>query len=257
MNQFQELFRYKYLLYVLVARDIKKKYRRSVLGVLWSMLNPLLMMIITSMVFSTLFRFDIPNYVLYLLAGQVLFTFFSESTSFAMGSILENGALIRKVYVPKYMFPLARVVSSCVNLLFTFPAILVMMCYTGQYPDISFVFIIVPIALFLLFCFGVGMILAAGVVYFRDLFHLYGVLLTALNYATPIFYPESIVPEAYKFLMTYNPLYYYLQAFRNMIYKGTLPDLQLLLICAGMSISVLILGTLIFQKAKKQFILYV
>lgn len=257
MAVFRELFQYKYLLYSLVIRDIKKKYRRSVLGLLWSMLNPLLMMMITSMVFSTLFRFDVPNYILYLLIGQVVFAFYAEATNFAMGSILENGGLIKKVYVPKYMFPLARVVSSCVNLIFTLPAIVFMMCYTGQYPGIQIFFIIVPIVLMLLFCLGVGLALSAAVVYFRDLYHLYGVLITALNYATPIFYPESIVPETYKFLLLFNPLYYYLKAFRYLVYKGELPNNQLLLICTGMSIIAVIIGAIVFQKAKRQFVLYV
>ena len=127
----QNLYNYKYLILVLIERDIKKKYRRSILGVLWSLLNPLMMMSITAMVFSTLFRFDIPNYVLYLLVGQVVFTFYVESTNFALGSIMENGSLIKKVSVPKYLFPMSRVLSSCVNLLFTLPDVLIIMLYSG------------------------------------------------------------------------------------------------------------------------------
>ena len=111
----QEIYHYRYLLRELVLRDIRKKYRRSVLGVLWSILNPLLMMSVTAMVFSTLFRFSIENYPLYLLVGQIMFNFFSESTTFAMTSVLENGSLLKKIYVPKYLFPLSRVISSCIN----------------------------------------------------------------------------------------------------------------------------------------------
>ncbi|WP_302163364.1 ABC transporter permease, partial [Veillonella seminalis] len=128
----QDLIKYRNLIEELVIRDIKKKYRRSVLGILWSMLNPILMMLITAMVFSNLFRFDIKNFALYLLTGQIIFTFYAEATNFAMGSILENGALIKKVYIPKYLFPLSRVASSGVNLCFTLPAMLVIMLYTGQ-----------------------------------------------------------------------------------------------------------------------------
>ncbi|WP_037368662.1 ABC transporter permease [Selenomonas ruminantium] len=250
-------YKYKYLLYVLVMRDIKKKYRRSVLGVVWSMLNPLLMMIITAMVFSTLFRFNVENYVLYLLIGQVTFTFFSESTNFAMGSILENGSLIKKVYVPKYLFPFSRVVSSCVNLLFTIPAIIIMMVYTGQIPDWHIITFLLPLLLMLIFCLGVGLILSAGVVYFRDMFHLYGVVLTGLNYATPIFYPEQIVPQEYRFLLDYNPLYYFVRSFREVLYSGGMPSWDNTLLCLVMAITTLVAGVVIFRRAQNHFILYI
>lgn len=257
LNSIKSLYKYKYLLYTLVIRDIKKKYRRSILGVVWSMLNPLLMMIITAMVFSTLFRFDIENYVLYLLIGQVVFTFYSESTNFAMGSILENSSLIKKVYVPKYLFPFSRVMSSCVNLLFTVPAILIMMIYTGQYPTWRIISFVVPLFLMLMFCLGIGLILAACVVYFRDMFHLYGVLLTALNYATPIFYPEKIVPQQFRFLLDCNPLYYYVSSFRQVLYSGGLPEVHTTMICFFMAVVALVTGTLIFRKLQNHFILYV
>lgn len=254
---FRDFQKYKYLVYVLVVRDIKKKYRRSVLGIFWSLLNPLMMMVITAMVFSTLFRFDIENYILYLLVGQVMFSFFSEATTFSMGSILENSSLLKKVYVPKYMFPLSRVLSSCVNLFLTIPAVLIMMLYTGQFPTWRVFSFVIPLFLLLIFCLGIGLVLAASVVYFRDVFHLYGVVLTALNYATPIFYPEKIVPPEYQFLMFYNPLYYYVHAFREVLYSGGLSSIALLGPCAVLSAVALIVGILIFRKAQNQFILYV
>ena len=253
----QNFYKYKYLLYVLVVRDIKKKYRRSVLGVVWSMLNPLLMMVITAMVFSTLFRFNVENYVLYLLVGQVTFTFFSEATNFAMGSILENSSLIKKVYVPKYLFPFSRVLSGCVNLLFTIPAILVMMIYTGQIPSLQIISFIFPLLLMLMFCLGVGLLLSAGVVYFRDIHHLYGVLLSALSYATPIFYPEQIVPDKYRFLLDYNPLYYFVKGFREVLFSGSLPSIDTLISCTVMSIVALIVGVVVFKRAQNHFILYI
>lgn len=256
MNIFRNLIKYRYLIRVLVTRDIKIKYRRSVFGVLWSILNPLLMMIITSMVFSTLFRFDLPNYILYLLVGQVVFTFFSESTNFAMWSILGNASLLKKVYVPKYLFPLSRVLSSCVNLIFTIPAVVVMMVYTGASISYSLMSMLFPILSLLIFCIGVGLALSALVVYFRDIAHFYGVLLTGLNYATPIFYPEAIVPEEYKVLLFFNPLYYYLKMFRQVIWQGNIPDMQLMLLCSFMSLFALLIGGVVFKRAQNQFILY-
>lgn len=253
----ESLYRYKYLLYILVTRDIKKKYRRSVLGVLWSLLNPLMMMVITAMVFSTVFRFAVDNYVLYLIVGQVVFTFYTESTSFAMGSILENSSLIKKVYVPKYLFPFSRVTSSCVNLLFTFPAIFFIMLYTGVWPSWRTFSVVVPLVLMLVFCLGVGLVLSACVVYFRDLFHLYGVLLTALNYATPVFYPAQIVPDRYHWLLTLNPLYHFVTAFREVLYEGSLPHADTLLACTGLAVAAIVLGVLIFRRAQNHFILYI
>ncbi len=250
-------YKYKYLLYVLVERDIKTKYRRSILGVLWSLLNPLLMMIITAMVFSTLFRFAIENYILYLLVGQVVFTFFSESTNFAMGSIIQNSSLIKKVYVPKYLFPTSRVMSSCVNFLFTIPAIIVMMIYTGQIPTISIFTLVIPLFLMLMFCLGIALILSVCAVYFRDIYHLYGVFLTASSYATPIFYPASIVPDEYKWILTINPLYYFVSSFREVVYSGGIPSFDTTIICFIISIISLILGIFIFRKTQNQFILYI
>lgn len=251
------LYKYKFLIYQLVERDIKKKYRRSVLGILWSLLNPFLMMVITAMVFSTLFRFNVENYILYLLVGQVFFTFFAEATNFAMGSILENASLIKKIYVPKYLFPISRVVSSCVNFLFTLPAILIIMCYTGQYPSWRIISFIIPLALMLFFCIGVGLFLSSFVVKFRDLYHLYGVVITALSYATPIFYPMQIIPKEYNFLLYYNPLYYFLTLFREVLYQGLLPEWHTLMICLAFTVGALVVGGFTFRRLQNEFILYV
>ncbi len=258
MNNFiLELYKYRFLIHELVIRDIKKKYRRSVLGILWSILNPLLMMTVTAMVFSTLFRFDIKNYPLYLLVGQILFTFYSESTSFAMSSIIDNSGLIRKIYIPKYLFPLSRVVSSGVNLLFTLPALLIIILATGQPLSWRMLTFVIPLALFFIFCLGMGLILTTMAVYFRDMFHLYGVLLNLLSYATPIFYPESIVPAKFSFLLKLNPLYYFFKAVRQALYENMLPDLHLLMYCGILAACAILLGTLVFRKFQNHFILYI
>ena len=253
----EELYKYKYLIQELVGRDIKKKYRRSVLGVVWSILNPLLMMIVTAMVFSTLFRFDIQNYPLYLLTGQVLFTFYAESTNFAMSSIIENGGLIRKIYIPKYLFPLSRVISSCVNLFFTFPALILIILATGKPFTLAMLSFVIPLALFFIFCLGVGLILSTMAVYFRDMFHLYGVLINLLSYATPIFYPEKIVPEQFILLLKLNPLYYFFKAFRMAVYDGVLPTAPLLFHCSIIAVVAFVIGCYVFKKYQNHFILYI
>jgi ABC-2 type transporter len=220
------------------------------------MLNPLLTMLITAMVFSNLFRFQIDNFALYLLTGQLIFTFYSEATSFAMGSILENGSLIKKVYVPKYLFPISRVSSSAVNLLFSLPAMLAIMLYTDHEITITLVACIVPLILLYFFCIGIGLFISALAVYFRDIFHLYGVLITVLNYATPIFYPVNIIPEEYKFVVEYNPLYYFLSAFREVAYNNTLPSIELLSICTLFSVGALVVGAYYFNKKQNTFVMY-
>ena len=252
-----QLYNYRDLLIELVKRDIKKKYRRSVLGILWSMLNPFFTMLIMTMVFSNFFRFSITNFPLYLLTGQLMFNFYGEATNTSMESILENSSLIKKVYVPKYIFPLAKVLSSCVNFILSLPGLVLLLFITAT--DIKWIMVlsIIPIIYLLIFCCGVGLILSTVAVYFRDMFHLYSVLLTALSYLTPLFYPKEIIPEKYVFLLNFNPLYYFVTMFREIMYYGRLPELNNHLICIIISGIALILGIIIFFKNQKQFILHI
>lgn len=157
----QHFIQYKPLLYELVARDLKVKYRRSFLGYVWSLLNPLLMMCVMTLVFSYVFRFDIPNYPLYLITGQTLWTFFNESTNMSMYSVLQNGALIKKVYIPKFIFPVSRVLSSFVTMSFSLIAILIVMVGTQSPFYWTILLFPIPLFLLLLFSMGVGMILSA------------------------------------------------------------------------------------------------
>lgn len=254
---FKNFFKYKGLLYELVKRDIKVKYRRSILGILWSILNPLLMMVVISVVFSQLFRFQIENYPIYLISGQIVYAFFAESTSMAMSSVFNNSALIKKVYIPKYIFPISQAISSFVNLLFSFVAIVVVMLVTNV--KITIVIGLLPISLFYLLAFsiGIGLILAAYTVFFRDLVHIYSVLLTAWYYLTPFIYPESIVPVQYQFLLKYNPLYYFVKHFREIVIYGQVPSMDLNIICFSISIGALLIGMYVFYRKQDEFILYV
>ena len=254
---FKELYKYRYLIVELVSRDIKKKYRRSILGVLWSLLNPLFIMIITAMIFSHLFRFDIENYPLYLLCGQIIFTFYNESTRFAMLSIIENGILLKKVYVLKYLFPTSRVVSSCVNLLFTLPALFLIIIVTSANFSLATFTFVIPLFFMLIFCLGVGLILSTLAVYFRDMVHLYNVFLSLLSYATPIFYPESIVPEQYSLILKLNPLYFYMKAFRQSVCEARIPETDLLMTCIAISVVTIFIGWRLFKKYQNNFVLYI
>ena len=252
----KNFLKYRFLLQELVIRDIKIKYRRSVLGILWSLLNPLLTMAVLSIVFSQLFRFDVPNYHLYILTGLVLFSFHSEATTGAMNAVLSNSGLIKKVYIPKYILVYAKTSSSLVNLLFSIIAVFIIMILSGV--DLTFVNLLFPLPLIYLFFFatGIGLILSSYTVFFRDLAHLYVVGLTAWMYLTPIIYPIEIIPQRYLFIVkTFNPLYYILQCFREIILYSKLPSLYLHLTCLGVAISFFMIGLYVFFKNQDRFIL--
>lgn len=248
---------YSPLMQELVKRDLKVKYRRSFLGYLWSLLNPLMMMCIMSFVFSSIFQSTVPNFPLYLICGQTLWSFFNESTSMAMHSVLQNGALIKKVYIPKIIFPLSRVLSSFVTMSFSLIAILIVMLFTQATIYWTVLLFWVPLTFLFSFCCGIGMILSALSVYFRDITHLYGVLMMAWMYATPIFYDAAVLPENVRGVLAWNPMYFYITFFRDVIVYGQVPSLDLWMICTACSIAVLSIGLVIFKKLQKNFILYI
>jgi len=247
--------RYGYLLRQLVSRDFKSKYKRSVLGVLWSFLNPLLTMLVQYIVFSTLFRGDIPNYPLYLLSGIVCFNFFSEATGMALTSIVGNSALITKVYVPKYIYPLSRVLSSSINLLMSLiPLMLVaLLTRTPLRPAI----LLLPIGLVCLvgFSLGVGLVLSTMMVFFRDTQFLWGVVSLLWMYATPVFYPESIIPAKFMLLYKCNPLYHIIRFIRIALIQGVSPEPKAYALCLIASFVPLLLGVLVFKKHQDKFVL--
>lgn len=202
---FHYLLNYMPLVQELVKRDLKVKYRRSFLGYLWSLLNPLLMMCVMSYVFSEIFQSTIPNFPLYLICGQTLWNFFNESTNMAMHSVLQNGALIKKVYIPKFIFPLSRVLSSFVTMSFSLIAILIVMLFTKATVYWTILLFWVPLLFLFIFCCGIGLVLSALSTYFRDITHLYGVLTLAWMYATPIFYDPAILPVDVRGTLEWNP----------------------------------------------------
>lgn len=252
---FDNFMRFKPLLTELVARDIKIKYRRSVLGVLWTLLNPLCMMIILSVVFSNIFKFDVENFPLYVLSGQVIFNFFNDATNSSMTSVLGAASLIKKVYIPKYLFVISRVFSSFINLMASFCALLMVMIATRVELHWEIVLAVVPLTMLIGFSLGIGLMLAALTVRFRDIMHLYSVFTTGLMYLTPVIYPMSILPKAIKFIVSLNPLTNYLIMFRDVVFNSTLPSLEGLLVGLLEMIMALVLGLWVFYKKQDEFIL--
>lgn len=253
----EHLKRFTPLVRQLVKRDLKVKYRRSILGYFWSLLNPLLSMCVMSYVFTAIFRSDIPNYPLYLICGQTLWNFFNEATNRAMFAIIENGQLIKKVYIPKFIFPLSRVFSSFVMMSFSLAAILVVMLFTRAPIHWTLLLFWVPLVFLFFFCCGVGMILASLATYFRDVTHLYGVLTLLWMYATPIFYDASVLPQNVQATLALNPMNHYISFFRSLILYGRLPAVNTWAICIGASVLAMAIGLAIFRKLQKHFILYI
>ncbi|PWJ48376.1 ABC transporter permease [Faecalicatena contorta] len=247
--------RFQPLLYELVARDVKIKYRKSAMGVLWTLLNPLMMMVILSVVFSNLFRFDIENYSLYLLAGQIIFNFYNESTSGAMTAILGNASLIKKVYIPKYLFVVSRITSSGINILSSFCALILVMVFTKSELHWTMFLAVIPLAYLFVFSLGIGLILAALTVRFRDVMHLYSVFVTALMYLTPVIYSISMLPKWVQFIVKLNPLTGILTIFRNVVIYNTIPSIQSFLVSGVTVIVTLGAGMWIFYKQQDSFIL--
>jgi lipopolysaccharide transport system permease protein len=242
----------------LVIRDLKIKYRRSFLGYLWSVLNPLFMMLVMVAVFSKIFRFDVPNYPVYLISGQVLFSFMSESTNNAMNSIVGSAALLKKIYVPKYIFSFSKVLSSLLSLLFSLAALFLVMLFTKS--PFYITLLLSPLVLLQLFIFslGFGLFLAQINVFFRDIQYIYSVIITAWMYATPIFYPESILSGRIGyFIKTFNPMYHYISQFRSLVLYGEIPQINNIIAGTAIAVCFLILGTWIFAKRQDDFILYI
>lgn len=247
----------RFILASLVSRDFKLKYRRSLLGVAWSILNPLLMMVVLSAVFSYMFRFNIENFPLYLILGTTLFTMMQNSSTTAMFSIIEASSLIKKVKVDKIVFPLEKVLFEILNFAISLIAVLLVMLWFRVFPDWNIVFL--PLLLFymVIFCTGLGMLLSALAVFFRDTVHLWGVLCTAWTYATPLFYPVDMLPEWMFRVMQFNPMYHYVTYFRDIAMWHVTPDLKINLLCLGFAVVQFVIGLVVFRKLQGRFILYV
>ena len=258
VGKFRRFFAFDELLKQLIIRDVKLKYRRSYLGYLWSILNPLMLMMVLVVIFSNLFRFDIPNFPLYLISGQFLFNFMTEATNMSVASITGNASLIKKTYVPKYIFTISKVGSSLVNLLFSLGALLLVMVFTDAEFSWNLLFFPVIILEVFIFSLGLGLWLAAITVFFRDIQYLWGVFVSMWMYLTPLFYPVSIIPEEYRELyQNANPMYGYVEQFRDIVLYAKFPQSDSILIGFASAILVLVLGAWYFNKKQDEFILYI
>lgn len=256
VNAMAAVKKYRFLIRQLVSRDFKIKYKRSILGVFWSFLNPLLTMAVQYVVFSNLFRWDVAHYQVYLIIGIVFFNFFSESTGMALGSIIGNAGLITKVYVPKYIYPLTRVLSSLVNLVISLIPLLIVTLVSGLVPTKAYLLVLFALTCLTVFCLGVGLLLAAAMVFFRDVQFLWGVLNMIWMYLTPIFYPVSILQDSIAWVLKVNPLYWFITFTRTCVMEGISPEPVVYVQCGLMALGTLLVGAVIFQKSQDRFVLY-
>lgn len=256
LGLFSTLGRFRHLLFLMVKRDFVTRYRRSILGILWSLLNPLLTMLVLTMVFSTIFRFDIEYYPLYLLSGQLIFNFFNESTTLAMGSVTGSANILKKVYVPRYVFPLSRILSSVVNLLFSFLAFMIVFIILGH--QWYWTMLLVPVAIIYIFIFalGIGMLLSALAVFFRDINYIYTIGTTLLMFLTPIFWPVSILEPRVYHLIYMNPMFHFVNYFREVALFGNVPGLWPNILCLTFAMAAFGVGLAVKIKQQDKYILY-
>jgi ABC-2 type transport system permease protein len=237
----------------LVKRDLKARYKRSVLGLVWTLLNPLLMMAVTTLVFSHLFRFAIEHFPVYMLSAYILWGFFSQGTLAASTSLLTSAGLSQRIYLPPALFPIATVNAAAVNLLLSLLPLLLLMAVSGVALTWSLAFVPIALALAILFTYGVALLLAAVSVFFHDMIHMYQVIIMAWMYLTPIFYPVDIVPEEWSFVFRLNPLFHLVQIFRDPIYAGVWPNPINVAAAAGYAFGTAALGWWYFERSRNDF----
>ena len=253
----QEVKDYKHVLYELTLKDLKVKYRGSMLGLVWSVLNPLLNMVVMTVVFSTLFRNDIEYFPVYYLSGYLIFTLNQEGSTEAMFSMHYAAPLLRKVYIPKYVFPVSKIITAIINLAFSLIAMFLIMLITRA-PFHFTIFLLPVLVVYLsIFTTGLGLLLSALAARFRDVTYLYSVAMMAWSFLTPIFYPLEMLPQVVQFLQNFNPMFHYVNFSRNIILYGTPPSLTLHLFCIGCGLIMLAIGSRVFAKMQDSFIYYV
>ena len=253
VTEFLALIHYRELVRQMISRSIKTRYKRSALGVIWTMLNPLLTMLVLTIVFSTLFRFQIEHYPVYILSGLLAWNFFASTTNLAMGEMLWSGDLLKRIYLPKAIFVVSTTGSGLVNMGLSMVPLLIIMLITRTPITSSMLILPVSILALTIFAMGVGFILSTIVVYFQDIMPIYEVVLMMGMYATPIIYPPEIIPERFQFITKLNPVYYFVRFFQEPIFKGQIPSLETWITTFLIAIFTLIVGWYIFTRKVSEY----
>lgn len=253
MNFFKRLFNYRELLKTNVKKEVRGKYKKSFLGVLWSFLNPLLQIAVYAIVFPIILKNTQENYLIFLCVALIPWTFFTNTIIQSASTVIANGNIVKKVYFPREILPISVTTSNAINFMISTVIILIFILFSGI--GFSWYMIFYPLILITQYFLqlGISFIISSVTVYFRDLEHLIGVFLQLLFYATPIVYAANTIPEDFQFILKLNPMAYIIDAYRSVFYYQTIPNIQNLLLLLLGSILFTIIGYLIFSKLQKGF----
>ncbi len=255
-NQITQLKRHKFLFEELVKRDFKKKYKRTALGMIWSLISPLMQLLIMSIVFTNFFGREKPHYTIYLFAGNLTYSFFKDSTYGGMSSLMANAGIITKINLPKYMFLLSKNVASLINFGLTLVIFFIFTAVDGIAFHPRFLMLVYPVVTLILFNIGCGFILSALFVIFKDIQYLYDIFTLMLMYLSAIFYYTDDYSETVQKLFYLNPLYVYITYIRNIVIDGYIPAWPAHLLCLVYALGALGIGALIYKKYNYKFLYY-
>lgn len=253
----REIYRYRELIWALALKELRIRYKRSSLGFLWALLNPLLMMLILTAVFSTVMRIPVRDYAVFLISALLPWTFFSQALTYSAESIVGNGELLKKVAVPKSVFPIAAILSNSINFVLSLLPLIVILSLLRFPFHGTWAFLPVPFLALIFFTMGCGFIFAAANVYFRDVSHIVQLLLSAWFYLSPVIYSLDFVPARFQPFFRLNPMFYLLNDFRDLIYYGALPSWAAISASLGIGAVVLALGYAVFARYQDSFVFYV
>lgn len=253
-NKLKELEKHRFLFEELVRRDFKQKYKRTILGMGWSILSPLLTLLVMKLVFTYFFGRTIAHYTTYLFCGNLLFSYFMESTNGGMNSLLGNAAIFTKVNVPKYLFLFSKNVSSFINFMLVMLVFFIFVYFDNISFSPRFFMLLYPVGCLVVFNLGVGMILSALFVFFRDIKYLYDVFARLLMYCSAIFYK---VPAKYEMYYLLNPVYVYIKYFRTIVLEGQIPSVEYHLLCMFYAVLMFGIGAWMYRHYNQRFLYYV
>jgi len=253
ISELKELGNYRYLLGQLIRRDILTRYKRSVLGVAWTMLNPLGTMLILTFVFSNFFKSAIPHYPVYILSGLLVWNFFSQGTNASISGLVWGGSLLKRIYIPSTVFGVSAIGTALVNLILSFVPLVIVMLIDGAPFYWSMLFLPISILLLTAFTLGLGLFISSMAVFFPDVAEMYQVLLTAWMYLTPIIYPEDLISAKWLPYYKINPMYWMVKMFRLPVFEGRLPNLQEFLPALAWAVGMLVVGWVYFTSKSEEY----
>lgn len=255
LEELREVFRYQYLILQLTRRDVLTRYKRSVLGIAWTMLNPLGMMIVLTLAFSHIFRFNTEySYPAYVLSGLIAWNFFSQTTTAAMVNLVWGGGLLHRIYLPRTSFALAAIATGVVNVTLSIVPLVLVMLVTGTPIRWTFIFFPIPLLILAAFALGLGLMISTLAVFYPDVAEMYGIAIIGWMYLTPIIYPANVLPDSYRFWITHlNPMYFMVELFRAPIYYGRLPTLAEFLPALLIAVAFLVIGWFVFTNKSDEF----